>query len=71
MKLSKDDIRVLKDIRRTTNKDPKFWHSEADYGIIDALIDRGFASEKIELATNKYWVGILKLTRKGLKALKK
>lgn len=68
MKLSKDEIRVLKDIQK---KDPKFWHPQEDDGIIDDLIEDGFASEKVEQAANKYWKGILSLTQKGIRALKR
>lgn len=67
MKLLKEEIRVLKDIK---TKGENWRHPQKDESIVDDLISLDCAVEEIRQMPNKYWMSFTFITSKGLQALK-
>lgn len=67
LKQCRDEIRVMQDMR---DRADNWRHPAKDRGIINDLIERGLATATIIRAPNKYFLDIIKLTRKGLRFLK-
>ena len=67
MSLSKDEIKVMKDIR---DHNDNWRHPPKDYAVLDLLVKRRFVKTIDRQVPNKYWISCYKLTETGVFSLR-